>query len=113
MKAKMIYQEQSVEGTQMVIWGDPKGAGEVFVVHSIKAALALWSLVSERPGLLVISAPDPDELALLFQNNPSNNGSEPTGASIYRGSYTRGNRSVARQIITAVITTLALFPGEM
>ena len=63
----MVDQKQPVPGTKMVIWGDPKGVGEVFVVQSIKDALALWSLVNEKPGVLVISAPNPDELALLFQ----------------------------------------------
>jgi hypothetical protein len=68
----MIYEQQHVHGTQVVLWGDPKGSGEVFIVQSIKDALALWSLLSKKPGVLVISAPNPDELLLLFRSKSSN-----------------------------------------
>jgi hypothetical protein len=68
----MVYEQQHVQGTQLVLWGDPKGKGEVFIVQSTKDALALWNLLSNKPGVLVISAPNPEELALLFPK-PSKN----------------------------------------
>ena len=69
----MIYQQQPIEGTQMVLWGDPKEAKEVHVTQSVRDAAALWSVYgSKKTGVLVISAPKASELALLLQN-PSNN----------------------------------------
>jgi hypothetical protein len=60
------FNEYHIPGTQLVIWGEPGGAGEVFIFPSIDSGRAFWNLWgNSRPGACVVVAPDHDELKLL------------------------------------------------
>ena len=60
------FNEYHIPGTQLVIWGDPAGAGEVFIFQSIDSGRSFWNLMgNSRPGACVVVAPEPDELKLL------------------------------------------------
>jgi hypothetical protein len=68
----MIYEQQNpFEGSPMSkirIWCDTENLrGEVFIVQSVKEALAIWGTRDSRPGMMVISAPDPTELPKFLE----------------------------------------------
>jgi hypothetical protein len=61
----ILEQQNPFEGqseSKIRIWCDTENFGEMFIVQSVKEAVALWNLRDSRPGMIVVAAPDLTEL---------------------------------------------------